>query len=113
MTNYEYLKNNKKAMIDLISGIENSVSTIEADYCERVCPHRNGSKCLCGEGCDAPYLTKIAEEWLDLERIWSNEDILKFAEKSGCDWDGDTLTIDGHRYLVDLSRGIVEEVKND
>lgn len=73
MTNYEYLKNNKKAMIDLISGIENSISTIEADYCERVCPHKKESKCLCqeerGKECDAPGLKEMTEVWLDLEKI--------------------------------------------
>lgn len=113
MTNYEYFTNNKKAMIDLISGIENSISTIEADYCERVCLHRKESRCLCREGCDAPGLKEMTEAWLDLERVWSNEDILKLAEKSGCDWDGDTLTIGEHTYWVDSSRGIVEEVKHD
>lgn len=43
----------------------------------------------------------------------SDEDILKLTEKSGCDWDGDTLTIGEHTYWVDSGRGIVEEVKHD
>lgn len=41
----------------------------------------------------------------------NKEDILKFTEGSGCDLDGDTITIDGHTYWVDVLRGIVEEVK--
>lgn len=44
----------------------------------------------------------------------TDKDILKLAEKSGCDWDGDTLTIGEYTYYVDSSRGIVkEDQKND
>lgn len=50
---------------------------------------------------------------MDEEIKLSNKDILKLAEKSGCDWDGDTLTFGEHTYWVDSSRGIVEEVKHD
>lgn len=75
MTNYEYLKNNKDAMVRLISGMDSWITIIERDYCDRICPHRNESECLCGEECDAPYLTKMAEEWLDLERRENVEEV--------------------------------------
>ena len=41
----------------------------------------------------------------------SNEDILRYAEKSGCDCDGDIIQYNGKRYYVDIRQGIVEEVK--
>lgn len=39
------------------------------------------------------------------------EDILRYAEKSGCDWDGDIVLFGEKAYYVDISRRIVEEVK--
>lgn len=30
------------------------------------------------------------------------EDILRYAEKSGCDWDGDIIQYNGKRYYVDI-----------
>lgn len=41
----------------------------------------------------------------------NKEDILRYAEKSGCDWDGDIILFDEKVYYVDISRGVVEEVK--
>lgn len=39
------------------------------------------------------------------------EDILRYAEKSGCDWDGDIILFDEKVYYVDICRCIVKEVK--
>ena len=40
-----------------------------------------------------------------------NEDIIRFAKGSGCDWDGDLITVNGKTYYVDESRNIVREVQ--
>lgn len=39
------------------------------------------------------------------------EDILRYAEKSGCDWDGDIVLFGEKHIMLDISRRIVEEVK--
>ena len=42
-----------------------------------------------------------------------NNDILEYAQKTGCDIDGDVIYIEGRSYYVHIMKGIVKEIKND
>lgn len=42
-----------------------------------------------------------------------NNDILEYAQKTGCDIDEDVIYIEGRAYYVHIMKGIVKEIKND
>lgn len=67
MTNYDYLKNNEEAMIDLIVNADVWLNKIDGEYCENLCPYRYGSKCLRNDDCEYPPLEKIIKSWLHAE----------------------------------------------
>ena len=58
----------------------------------------------------------IREPITGIERIkvvnyeLTEDEILKFADDSGCDMDGDIITIDGVNYFVDINDVLVRRV---
>ena len=40
-----------------------------------------------------------------------NNEILEYAQKTGCDIDGDVIYIKSREYYVHITKGIVKEIK--
>lgn len=67
MTNYDYLKNNEEAMVDLFVNANVWLNKIDGEYCDLLCPYRDGFECLCNNDCTYPPLEKIIKLWLHAE----------------------------------------------
>lgn len=77
--------------------------------------------CLIGETDDIKYLPIGQTEenvvnWAECEDFANEierDNAIRFAKGSGCDWDGDLITVNGKTYYVDESRNLVREVKKE
>ena len=67
-TNLEYIKEHlEETLIDIVVNRDRWLNQIGDEYCKKICPHFDGSKCLLDNDCKVPLPEEMLKLWLHAE----------------------------------------------